>query len=72
MSNRRMRLLAVLAGSLEVDPMLAGCQEKSAPLTKQEEASFKGGPMPEEARQIMQQKLREAQSKSERPVGGPR
>lgn len=72
MTSTKRRLLSLLAGGAALFPvMITGCQSNSPQMSKQEEKSFRGGPMPESARQIMQQKLREAQQKSRRPVPGP-
>lgn len=68
MRKRRTRgALALLAGVTLILPILAGCHEGTTQLSKDEQANFKGGPMPESARQIMQQKMREAQQ-----AGGPK
>jgi len=65
---------AVLAGVLILLPVLAGCQSGAPAMTKKDEANFKGGPMPENARRIMQQKLQEARNKNPRTPapGAPR
>jgi hypothetical protein len=63
MNLKKKRLLAALAGSLMVLPLVAGCSASAPPMSKDEQANFKGGPMPESARQIMQQKMQEAQQK---------
>jgi hypothetical protein len=80
MTGKAKRLLSVLIGGLLLSA-LVGCNNNSAPLTKSEEANFKGGPMPESARKIMQEKLKEAAAKggsnaapgsvSSAPGGGP-
>jgi hypothetical protein len=67
--NRKAAMLLALTVALLV-PVLAGCSDKAAPLTPKEEANFKGGPMPPEAREIMQQRMREAQEKAARERGG--
>jgi hypothetical protein len=63
-TRRAKRLFAGLVGLLAVLPILIGCSGKAPELTKQEHNDFKGGPMPEEARKIMQQKMQEAQAKN--------
>jgi hypothetical protein len=63
-TSRAKRLLGRLVGLMALLPILAGCSGKAPELTKQEQNEFKGGPMPEEARKIMQQKMREAQEKN--------
>jgi hypothetical protein len=60
MSHKRI-LTAALAAALSVG--LTGCSAK-APMSKTEEVQFKGGPMPEDARKIMQQKIGEARDKA--------
>lgn len=72
MTPMKKRLLALLAGGVALFPMLiTGCQSNSPQLTKEEEKSFRGGPMPESARQKMQERLREAQQKTRQPIPGP-
>lgn len=69
MIHRRMALAGLLCVALGA-PLLAGCSGDKAPaLTKDEQTNFKGGPMPESARRIMQQKLQEA--KQGAPNTGP-
>lgn len=70
----RKALPAALAGALILLPALAGCQAGAPAISKQDEANFKGGPMPENARRIMQQKLAEARNKTPRTPapGAPR
>jgi len=63
--------LLVLAGSILLIPMMVGCKGDSAPLTQQEKSDFKGGPMPESARQIMQQKMKEAADKAPKNSTAP-
>ncbi|HLK55105.1 MAG TPA: hypothetical protein VKU00_00990 [Chthonomonadaceae bacterium] len=62
MTGKAKRLLIGLIGGVLLSAVV-GCNNNSAPLTKTEESSFKGGPMPESAREIMQQKLKEAAAK---------
>ncbi len=64
MTRRTTKLLATLAGGVLLFPLLAGCSTKTPELSKEEQAKFKGGPMPDSARKIFEQKMREAQQKS--------
>jgi hypothetical protein len=68
--NRKVKMLLALTGTLLLPALLAGCSDKAPPLTPQEQANFKGGPMPEEARKVMQEKMREAQQKAAVQGGG--
>ena len=62
--TKRKYLLMTLVGSMLGLPLLSGCSGQAPPLTPQERASFKGGPMPESARIRLQQQLG-------RKIGGP-
>lgn len=64
MTGKAKRLLPALLGCIALLTALAGCDSKGPEVTKTEEANFKGGPMPESARQIMQQKIKEASTKN--------
>jgi hypothetical protein len=69
-----LRQLARLAASAVAIAAIAGCSGKGPDLSKQEEAEFKGGEMPESARRIMQQKLEEAKRaapQGSQPAGEP-
>jgi hypothetical protein len=59
MLNKTRRSLAVLTAVLAVSPVLTGCSASAPPLTKQEEANFKGGPMPPEAQKAFAERLRQ-------------
>jgi hypothetical protein len=59
------RLLPALAGGtlLMALAFCTGCNGNTPPLSKEEKANFSGGPMPESAKKIMQQKMQEARQK---------
>jgi hypothetical protein len=65
------RLVCGVVGCLLVLPVLAGCNNNAAPLTPKEQSEFKGGPMPPEAREIMAQKMKEAQEKAKQNNPAP-
>ena len=54
-------ILAVIC-LLMAGAILAGCSGKNEELSKTEQADFKGGPMPESAKKIMQEKMQGAKS----------
>ncbi len=62
------RRCAVLVALASVIVGIAGCSGSAPPLTKDEQKDFKGGPMPESARKIMQEKMEAA--KGAVPQGG--
>jgi hypothetical protein len=64
MRGRAKNLLSVLIVGALLVPVLTGCSSQAPQLTKQEQTEFKGGPMPESARRIVQQKLQEAQQRA--------
>lgn len=55
MLNRK-KIVGAAVGALLL-PVLTGCSGQSAPMTKDEQANFKGGPMPAAAREKMQAKM---------------
>jgi hypothetical protein len=75
MTVTKRRLLVGVMGALALLPVLTGCHSESADLSTKEKQNFGGGPMPPQARQIFQQKFREAQEKARQqnpgPGGGP-
>jgi hypothetical protein len=75
MTATKRRLLLGVVGGLLLLPVLTGCQSGAPDLSKQEKQNFNGGPMPPQAREIFQQKMREAQQKARTqnpgPGGGP-
>lgn len=66
-TTRSVSLVAVaaLAGSL------FGCSTNAPAPTKAEEKQFKGGPMPEEARKIVEERMRAAGANGGPPAGAP-
>src|SRR5262245_33986784 len=57
-------LIAVLAGSVLLLPLVSGCSGDAEKMTPKETSEFKGGPMPESARKIMQERMEAAAQKS--------
>jgi hypothetical protein len=74
MWRAKTRLIGALGAALALCS-LEGCSTQAPPLTKEEAAGFSGGPMPQNARQIVQQKMQEAREKSRQRAaqqGAPR
>jgi len=47
---RRKYLLGTLAGCVLAQPILTGCSGQAQPMNKQDQANFKGSPMPADRR----------------------
>lgn len=67
------RLLPVLAGGmlLMAVSFCTGCSGNAPPMSQQEKANFAGGPMPESAKKMMQQKMEEARRKMPQGAAPP-
>jgi|GEM_PF-4514234 hypothetical protein len=61
--KKHLHVWAAWFGAVVFTLALVGCDAGETKLSKEEEAQFKGGPMPESARKIMQEKMKEAQAK---------
>ena len=72
MNSRQCRCVVLACCGLAV-ATLAGCSNNAAPLSKAEEANFKGGPMPPEVQRAMAEHAKKMQSNppaAGQPQGG--
>lgn len=65
-------LVALLFGALFLLSFLMGCSSKGTTITEADQKNFSGGPMPESARKIMQERMKAANRKGKGAPQMPR
>jgi uncharacterized membrane protein len=71
MNRSLQRMLLVGMATAVLGTVLVGCNSTPAAPTKEEAASFKGGPMPPEARKKMQEAIDAAHNKAAQSSSQP-